>query len=402
MTNIKATQLTILVVDDDEAQVTLVAQILEQEPSYRIVTSTGSVDAMIKAEMYEPRVIVSDYYMPGMDGCEFCRMVKNHPILRDGMFIMLTSASEVEEKVKVLESGADELLTKPIHPDELISRVRAGVRIVRLQEDLKQEKVKLAEMNLQLQESYNGMLDLLAVLVGLHVPGASQRAERSKQLIPWIAGKLAMDSEEIQLVMSAAMLHEIGKISLPAGEINLPCDGKREEKKFDENERGHFPIAGQLLLSRIPKLGDVGLLIRHQLENYDGSGFPDRLMQEQIPVGSRILRAINFIEQIDYEHKDRTRVREAIRKVQGTILDPQIVQLLDEFFLAVDNKEWMQDKRAISVLGIAAGMILASDLNTGSGTKLLPKDTVMTQSLVERIISHHQLDPIIGSIFIYE
>jgi len=396
MTNNKEKQLTILVVDDDEAQASLVAQILEQEPSYRIVTSTNGADAMKKTELHEPRIIISDYYMPVIDGCEFCRTVKNHPRLRDGMFIMLTSASEVHEKVKVLESGADELLTKPIHPDELISRVRASARIVQLQDDLRKEKAKLAEMNVVLKESYSGILDLLTVLVGLHVPDAAQRAERAKQIVLWLGEKLSMSEEEIQPVVSAAMLHEIGKISMPGDAA------KKEEIQFNENERGYFPIAGHLLLSRIPKLNDVSLLIHHQLENYDGSGFPDRLMQEQIPVGSRILRAVNFLEQIAYEHKDRAQVREAIRKVQGNLLDPQIVQLLDEYFLSVDNKEWMAGKRAISVLDISAGMTLASDLNTGSGTKLLPKDTVMTVTLVERILSHHQFDPIIGSIFVYE
>lgn len=396
MTNNKIPQLTILIVDDDEAQVSLVAQILEQEPLYRIVTSTSGGDAIKKAEMHEPRIIISDYYMPGMDGCELCKAVKNHPVLRNGMFIMLTSASDIGEKIKVLESGADELLTKPIHPDELLSRVRASARIVQLQDDLKEEKLKLAEMNSLLQESYNGMLDLLTILVGLHVPHAAKRAERAKQVVLWLCEKLSMSDEEKQPVVSATMLREIGKISLPDNVA------KKEELHFNDNERGYYPIAGQLLLSRIPKLDEVGFIIRHQLENYDGSGFPDRLMQEQIPVGSRILRAINFLEQLDYEHKERSQVQDAIHKAQGTILDPQITQLLDEFFFAVDNEEWMAGKRAISVLDINVGMTLAADLNTGSGTKLLPKDTVMTPTLVERILAHHQFDPIIGSIFVYE
>lgn len=114
----------VLVVDDYEAQSLLVAQILAADPHLKVLSTADSADALKKAELHEPDIIISDYYMPGMDGAELCKRIKQHPILREHMFIMLTSASAVTEKVKLLESGADELLTKPIHPDELVSRVK--------------------------------------------------------------------------------------------------------------------------------------------------------------------------------------------------------------------------------------------------------------------------------------
>ncbi len=396
MMNNKAKQYTVLVVDDDEAQSSLVAQILAADPLLKIISSTDGADALRKAEMHEPDIIISDYYMPGMDGAELCKKVKQHPILRERMFIMLTSASAVTEKVKLLESGADELLTKPIHPDELVSRVKASLRMMALQQDLKAQKEKLFEANELLNESYQGMLDLLATLVGIHVPDAAKRAEEAKKIVVWFVEKLSMTPEEAQPILSAAVLHEIGKINMPE-DILL-----REAKNFKEGERGHYPVAGYLLLSRIPKLDDVGLLIKHQLENYDGSGFPDRLVQEQIPIGARILRAINYLEHINSESLDQAKIIESIHKVHGTLLDTMISQLLEEYIMVTQNKDWLQGKRSVNVLELIPGMILASDINTGSGTKLLPKDTMMSKSLVERIHSHNQFDPIIGSIFIYQ
>ncbi len=396
MTNNKAKHYTVLIVDDDEAQSMLVSQVLSADPNLKIISANDSRDALKKAELHEPDIIISDYYMPGMDGAELCRQIKSHPILRERMFIMLTSASAVTEKVKLLESGADELLIKPIHPDELVSRVKASMRIMSLQQDLKAQSQKLFEANELLNESYSGMLDLLATLVGVHVPDAAKRAEEAKKIVGWFVEKLSMTPDEAQPILSAAVLHEIGKINMPEEIL------EREAKNFKEGERGHYPVAGSLLLSRIPKLSDVGLLIRHQLENYDGSGFPDRLMQEQIPIGARILRAINYLEHIGSENLDQTKTIEAIHKVQGTLLDTMIAQLLSEYILVTGNKDWLKGKRAVNVLELIPGMVLASDINTGSGTKLLPKDTVMSKSLVERIHSHNQFDPIIGSIFIYQ
>jgi len=395
MMNNRAKPYTILVVDDDEAQISLVAQVLSADQRLNIITATDGKDALKKAEMHEPHIIISDYYMPGMDGSELCKRIKQHAILKERMFIMLTSASAVQEKVKLLESGADELLTKPIHPDELVSRVQASLRIVVLQQDLKAEQQKLSEANEQLNESYEGMLDLLTILVGIHVTDAAKHAEEATKIAAWFADKLQMTPEEQQPIMSAAALHEIGKINIPE-DIML-----KEGKNFYAREHGHFPVAGYLLLSRIPKLAEVGLIIRHQLENYDGSGFPDRLMKEEIPIGSRILRGINYLEHITTEGMDTEKMIEALHKVQGTLLDTMIVQLMEEYILTTKTKDWINDKATVTVLELAAGMILAADLTTGSGTKLLPKDTVMTPTLVKKILAHNQFDPIIGSVFVF-
>lgn len=389
-------QLTILIVDDDEIQVSLLQQILQQEPSYKIITTTSGEDALRLAEMYAPSIIVSDYYMPGINGFELCKKIKEHPLLRTGIFILLTSATAVQDKVQGLDSGADEFLSKPIHPDEFFSRVHASARIVQLQKDLKLEREKLAEANTLLQESYNGMLDLLAMLVGVHVPHATKHAERAAQIVRWCGKKLSIVADELQTIQSAAVLHEIGKISLPEDVA------QKDDKSFDTKERAHYPMSGRTMLSKIPRLKDVAILVGHQLENYDGTGFPDRLMGAEIPLGARILRGINFLEHLDAQSKKREELIDALFKARGSILDPIIVQVFEEFLRVVDDKEWMVGKRSITVIDIKQGMKLAGDLNTGNGTKLLPKDTVLTQTHIERIKSHHQLDPIVGSIFIYE
>ncbi len=385
---------TILIVDDDAAQVSLVEQILEQDVQFKIITATSGEEALRLAEMYAPSVILSDYYMPGVDGFQLCKRIKEHPLLRDAMFILLTSASSVQDKVKGLESGADEFISKPVHPDELFARVRAGVRIVQLQDEVKFEKAKLADANTMLQSSYNGMLDLLAVLVGLHVPDAAKHSEKAIQIVEWLGKKLELSAEEIQLICSAAALHEIGKISLSENIVS------KDNEKFESNERSHYPIAGERLLAKVPKLQDVAVIIRHQLENFDGSGFPDRLVGAEIPLGARLLRAVNFLEHLEVNISERDKVIEALHKVRGIALDPVIVQLLEEYVNVVGTKDWMSDKRAIAVTDMIPGMVLAADLSTGSGTKLLPKDTMMTQFHINKILAHHQYDPIIGSIFV--
>jgi putative two-component system response regulator len=387
---------TILVVDDDAAQVSLLEQILQQDENFKIITTTSGKEALRLAEMYAPHIILSDYFMPEVDGFALCRKIKEHPLLKEGMFILLTSATSVEDKVKGLESGADEFISKPVHPDELFARVRAGVRVVELQEDLKLQKQKLAEANKALQESYDGMLDLLTLLVGVHVPNATKRADRGIHIIQWFGKKLELTPEEIQLFSSATALHEIGKISLPEDVLEA------ENKDFGTKERSHYPIAGERLLSKIPKLADVGVIIRHQLENFDGSGYPDRLLGEEIPLGARLLRVVNYLEHLEGNVKDLTteKIIEGFQKSRGIMIDPVFVQLIEEYLNVEENRAWMEGKKAIAVSDLIPGMILAADLKTGSGTKLLPKDSIVTQMHINKINAHHQVDPIMGSIFI--
>ncbi|MEI7907553.1 MAG: hypothetical protein WCI84_09395, partial [Bacteroidota bacterium] len=118
--------------------------------------------------------------------------------------------------------------------------------------------------------------------------------------------------------------------------------------------------------------------------------------------GSRLLRAINFVEHLEIEPTQYDKIIEALHKARGIMLDPMIVQLFEEFLLVAGQTDWIVGKRSVIVADLVPGLKLASDLNTGSGTKLLPKDTVMTEFHINRILSHHQIDPILGSIFVYE
>ena len=157
------------------------------------------------------------------------------------------------------------------------------------------------------------------------------------------------------------------------------------------------------MIASFPKLKEVALLVRHQLENYDGTGYPEKLLHQQIPLGARILRVINYVER---HPVSKTLSREEqlgkVRKVKGTILDPYVVQLAEEYLQVIEDPSWLSGKRQVSILELQAGMVLAHDLTTGTGVKLLSRDAVVTMGQIERILSHHQVDPIVNSVYIHD
>jgi response regulator RpfG family c-di-GMP phosphodiesterase len=390
----------ILLVDDDEIQLQVIAHAIQSSADYLVLTTTNPLTAMQMAEKHLPDVILSDYYMPEQDGFTFCRKVKEHPLLRKSMFILLTSASTVEQRVRGLDIGADDYITKPFNSEELLSRIRAALRIRSLTDEVEEEKQTIAKANVELEESFMGIVALLTHLIGHRVPNASMRGERAAAIARWIGERLSLDEDELKLLDIAARLHEIGKINFPDEILKKPYN------QLNEYERGafsHFPVMGQTVLTGIPRVETVGTYIRHQMENYDGSGHPDKLGKDQIPLASRILRAINVVEMEAMLHNPPIDIMVTVlNRSRSTLLDPHVVQLITEYLEVFENPEWREGKRQVSVYELKVGMTIAHDLTTGSGTKLLADKSKLSGSILERILAHHQYDPIINNIYVYD
>ncbi|HXG00238.1 MAG TPA: HD domain-containing phosphohydrolase, partial [Bacteroidota bacterium] len=194
--------------------------------------------------------------------------------------------------------------------------------------------------------------------------------------------------------------HEIGKVNLPDDLLKKPFAQLNEHER---NAMSHFPVMGQLTLNGIPRLRPVGKFIRHQMENFDGTGYPDHLMKDQIPLESRILRAINVVE-VESTRQELTveQLTATLARLRGTVLDPHVVQLIIEYLEVIENPSWREGKRQVSVYDLKVGMVIAHDLTTGSGTKLLSEKSKISVSILERILAHHQYDPILNNIYVYD
>lgn len=390
---------TLLLVDDDTALLSILAKTIEETGDYEVLTASDGAAALAIAEEHLPDIIVSDYYMPVMNGFEFCAAVKKHPVLRDTMFMLLTSASEIDIKIEGFSSGADDYLTKPFLAAELISRIQALMRIKHLHDELKEDKLQLARLNQQMEESFMGMVGVLTDLIELKVPNASMRGKRAAEIAQWIGKRLECNEKEIKLLEITARLHEIGKIRLSDESLRKK---EQELTPAEHDALSRFPIYGELVIKNVPNFKEEAKIIRHQMENYDGTGSPDKLTKDEIPVFSRVIRAINILEQsVARGVTTNEGLIEELRKARGTLLDPRVAQLAEEYVRVVDNPSWLENKRQISIYELTEGMVIATDLCTGNGVKLLSKETKISSSIVDRIIAHHQVDPIVNLIYVY-
>ena len=129
----------ILLIDDDSTIRLLLERTLKRQ-GYDVVCAGNGEEGLVKAKELHPAMIICDWVMPGVSGLQVCRQVKSLPDLATTFFILLTSLGSVEDRVKGLDAGADDFLCKPIEMNEFIARIRAGLRLHQLSQDLTEQK----------------------------------------------------------------------------------------------------------------------------------------------------------------------------------------------------------------------------------------------------------------------
>jgi phosphoserine phosphatase RsbU/P len=149
----------ILVIDDDISIQILLKRMLKKQ-GYEVVSASNGEEGIAQALAYHPALIICDWIMPGLNGLEVCNRIKTHPNLSTTFFILLTSLDSVADRVKGLDAGADDFISKPIEQNELQARVRAGLRLHQLSQDLQTQKLLLETELAEAAEYVRSLLPL--------------------------------------------------------------------------------------------------------------------------------------------------------------------------------------------------------------------------------------------------
>ncbi len=389
---------TILLVDDEPSALELLGAALDREDAYHVVLAATVDEAQRMAELHTPSLAIIDVNLAGENGLDFCLWMRRHAILRDALIMMLTGASLTEQKLRGFEAGADEYITKPFNPPELLSKVRALMRIKGMQDELKNDREELARLNDALGSTLDAVTALLVNLINLRVPNAAARSIAAAAFARWIGERLELSPEAQRTLDLAAKLHEIGKVIMTDDVLGKSRSAWTEDDRITLSQ---FPLFGQMIVGNVPQLGEVGRVLRHQMENYDGTGHPDHRMREEIPLSSRILRIINAVQEERAEGRETlAEVLECLRRGRGTFFDPHLLVVSEEYLNVIERPSWAEGKRQVSVAQLEEGMVIAADLQTSSGIKLLPADSRLTRGMIERIQARHQVDPIINWVYV--
>jgi putative two-component system response regulator len=327
----------VLVVDDDPVTLTIVGEDLRHY-GYEVTVASSGAEAFDLVRTGRYRLIVSDWLMPGMDGLELCREIRNRSWHGYIYFILLTSNTGVSNVVSGFNAGADDFLTKPFQPQELLMRLRAGERTLALEgrDLLIFAMAKLAESrdkdtgdHLERMREYSRVL--------------------AEEMSRWSKYASFIDGNYAQLIYLTSPLHDIGKVGIPDSVLLKP--GKLTKEEF-EIMKTHTVLGGETLRSVAEKRPEARFLAMAQdiamthHEWFDGTGYPRGLKGNEIPLCGRIVALADVYDALTskrvykplYSHD---KARSIILENAGTQFDPDVVQAFlnrEEEFITIRQR----------------------------------------------------------------
>jgi len=395
-TPIQTPPIRILLVDDEPLFRKMLSTFLSKYPGFEIFEAENGKDGLRLALETRPDLIISDYYMPFLDGVELCRKVKSIPQLASVIFLILTVEKAVDHQVKAFEYGADDYIEKTTSPVVLTGKIKAFLRIKQLQKELWIEKDKLVEANTVLERNFTELTAVLLKIIDLRLPGAADRAGMAKLIAEHICEKLDIPEDIKQKIVFGAQLHEIGKIALPDNTADKSFDTVSPGEKATFNQ---YPVIGSSIVSAISGFRYASDAIYRQLENYDGTGTPDGLIAEEIFIGARIIRSIVFQEELFKKGCPKEEIIQEIRQSANKIIAPSVATFLAEFIIESD-KDFSVNKYKVRVGELEAGMVIAEDVYAASGVKLIPKGIKLQEHMLQVLMERNSRDPIIGGVYV--
>ncbi len=320
----------ILVVDDTPSALRLLTDILKAE-GYEVRSAISGELALHAAVSNPPELVLLDIRMPEMDGYEVCRHLKAQVATRDVPVIFVSAASETDEKVKGFELGAVDYVTKPYQRDELLARVRTHLELNRLRnhlEDLVEERTgELIESQKKLRTSLLDSITALAAIVEMRDPYTAGHQGRVARLAVAIARELQLPDEQVEGIHLASVVHDVGKIRVPAEILNKP--GKLTSLEFDlikEHAQNGYEI-----LKTIDFPWPIAQIVLQHHERLDGSGYPQALMGDQILLEARIMVVADVVESMlsHRPYRPALGVDAALKEItahKGSLFDPAVVE----------------------------------------------------------------------------
>lgn len=311
-------QSKILIVDDAVENIKLVTEILNRPKNeYHIEAAGDGYEALEKVKKFDPDLIMLDVVMPGIDGFEVCRILKEDEKTRLIPIVMITALDSQQDRLRGLESGVDDFISKPFNVYELLARVKNLLKL----------RSYISEL-----EHAEQVIFSLARAVEAKDNYTEGHCERLSILAQHLGTELQLADEDLIVLKRGGILHDIGKIAIDDSILLKPGPLTTEEFEIIKTH----PEIGENICRPLKTLKPVLPIIRYHQERFNGSGYPEGLAKHEIPIHARI---IGLVDCYDALTTDRT-YRKALpsdfaiqimnKETEAGLWDPDLFKLLKE------------------------------------------------------------------------
>jgi putative two-component system response regulator len=309
---------TILVVEDDN-RVRLGLTEHLTSLGYTMLEAVSAEEALALLEQVTPDLILTDVQMGELSGIEFCAKLKSDSRFQLTPIIILTGQSDLEVRVAGLAAGADDFFAKPFDLTEIRTRVAALLRVKFLLDQL---------------ERAESVITTLGLTIEARDPYTAGHCERLAHYAVSLGRALGADTAMLKSLWLGGFLHDLGKIAVPDSILLKNGPLETDERSVIQTH----PVVGADLVREMRTLDEVRPIIRHHHERFDGSGYPDGLKGEAIPLGARIMAVVDVYDALCTErpYKPALSHREAIdilrQEAEAGAWDPYVVETFVDLF----------------------------------------------------------------------
>ncbi|HTJ01052.1 MAG TPA: HD domain-containing phosphohydrolase [Dongiaceae bacterium] len=411
----------ILVVDDEDIVLAALQETLRRA-HYNVVTLSNPVEALEALKHRQFSVIITDQCMPTLSGLELLAQARQ--MQPYATRILITAVLSLDTVIDAINKGEIfRFILKPWLREEFLATIKNGVQryelicqnaslqattqsmneqLVELNRSLEhqvqlvaKQNQQLAEMNGALERNLVRSMELCVHTMQTFYPSLGSQARRTVSLCKSLASVLALSNEERQVLESAAWLHDIGLVGVPRQLIRQWQENIHSLRPAEKALIEQHPILGQELAAFNSDLLKVGEVIRAHHERFDGTGYPDQLVGENIPWLARLLAVAVAYASSRLSHQDTV---EKIKMDSGTAYDPEAVRV---FLRALTVAPLPRKEREVTLADLRPGMILASGVYTANGLLLVPEGQSLNATFIEKLLNHNRIQPITQSLIVY-
>jgi putative two-component system response regulator len=266
----------VLVVDDLAQNRDLLARCLGKD-EYEVSFAEDGGSALRIVREDPPDIVLMDVMMPGVDGIEACRALKQDPSTRLVPVVLVTAGADRDSRIRGIDAGADDFLNKPVNQLELRARVRSLTRIKRYTDDL---------------DTAEDVIFMLALTIEARDPYTDGHCQRLAAYATAVGEHLGLRAEDLTALKRGAYLHDIGKIGVPDAVLLKP--GRLTPTEFDQMKK--HTVIGDRLCGQSRLLQRVRPIVRHHHERLDGSGYPDGLCSDAVPLLAQVIGIVDVFD----------------------------------------------------------------------------------------------------------
>ena len=331
--NLGDAKYSILVVDDEIMNLMATEELFGIR--YNVKTATSGAEALASIEEHVPDLVLLDLHMPGMDGLEVLNRIRSMKGCRTLPVVFLSADTDADTEVEMFKAGAMDFIAKPFIKQVAMQRIVHALQLKKLQDSLQDQVDRktsaLRESNRKIRSLSEQVIWALAGSIDAKDHYTNGHSNRVANYARELARRMNKTEAEQEDIYNIALLHDVGKVSIPENIINKP--GKLTEDEY--NVIKSHTVKGYEILKTISEMPDLSIGARWHHERYDGSGYPDGKRGEEIPEIARIICVADCYDAMTTDRIYRCAlpketVRSELINCSGTQFDPKIAELMIE------------------------------------------------------------------------